>query len=301
MVFQRDYHDLQGQHFTVVGAAGFVGQRLCTTLRARGAQVWAPGRHEAWPWQPPHGHGHVLGHVMYCAGLTADYLARPFDTVQAHVSHLAQVLQHGLAQGTLQSLVYLSSTRLYDGLGDLGDEGEAREDAVLPMDPANPRHLYDLSKALGESLCHVAGQGRARVARLACVYEGPKDADGFLPALLRQALQARAAGAGQVTVQSSPHFTRDYVHLDDVVDALIRIAVQGQAPVYNVASGANVSNAELFDYLKHRWGCAVQPLLDTRPAPTPRISTERLRTELRWQPRTLLAALDQLLATGQGA
>ena len=222
MVFHRDYHDLQGQHFTVVGAAGFVGQRLCATLRARGAQVWAPARHEAWPWQPPP--GHVLGHVMYCAGLTADYLARPFDTVQAHVSHLAQVLQHGLAQGTLQSLVYLSSTRLYDGLGDLGDQGAAHEDAVLPMDPANPRHLYDLSKGLGESLCHVAGQGRARVARLACVYEGPQDADGFLPALLRQVLQARASGARQISVQSSPHFTRDYVHLDDVVDALIRIA-----------------------------------------------------------------------------
>lgn len=296
MVSLANCHDLQGQHFTVVGAAGFVGRRLCSTLRARGAQVWAPDRHA--PWQPPP--RHVLGHVMYCAGLTADYLARPFDTVQAHVSHLAQVLQYGLAQGALQSLVYLSSTRLYDALGKLGDEVVASEDAVLPMDPASPRHLYDLSKGLGESLCHVAGQGRARVARLACVYEGPQDADGFLPALLRQVLQARAAGSVQIAVKSSPHFTRDYVHLDDVVDALIRIAVQGQAPVYNVASGANVSNAELFDYLKRRWGCTVQPLLDTQPAPTPRISTDRLCTELYWLPRGLLAALDPLLATGQG-
>ncbi len=282
--------DLQGQRFTVVGAAGFVGRRLCATLQARGAQVWAPARHEPWPWQPP------LGHVMYCAGLTADYLARPFDTVQAHVSHLAQVLQHGLAQGSLQSLVYLSSTRLYDGLG----EGLVHERAVLSMDPVNPRHLYDLSKGLGESLCHVAGQGLARVARLACVYDGPQDADGFLPALLRQVLQARAAGVGRVDVSSSPHFTRDYVHLDDVVDALIRIAVQGLQPVYNVASGANVSNAELFDYLERCWGCAVQPLLDTQPAPAPQVSIERLRTELHWQPLPLLAALDRILATGQG-
>ena len=101
-------------------------------------------------------------------------------------------------------------------------------------------------------------------------------------------------------VQSSPHFTRDYVHLDDVVDALIRIALQGQASVYNVASGANVSNAELFDYFERRWGCAAKPLLDTRPAPTPRISTARLCTELQWKPRALMAALDQLLVTGQG-
>ena len=283
--------DLQGLRFTVVGAAGFVGARLSATLQARGAQVWAPARHEPWPWQVP------LGHVIYCAGLTADYLARPFDTVQAHVSHLAQVLQHGLEQGSLASLVYLSSTRLYDGQG----EGVANETAVLPLDPANPRHLYDFSKGLGESLCHVAGQGRARVARLACVYEGPQDADGFLPALLRQVLVARRAGVARVEVSSSPHFSRDYVHLDDVVDALIRIAVSGRQSVYNVASGANVSNADLFEYLARRWGCEVQPLLQTVPGPVPLVDIERMRMELHWQPRPLFDALDDVLEACQGA
>lgn len=233
---------------------------------------------------------------MYCAGLTADFLARPFDTVQSHVSHLAQVLQYGLAQGSLQSLVYLSSTRLYDALGAV----LAQESAVLPMDPANPRHLYDLSKGLGESLCHVAGQGLARVARLACVYEGPQDADGFLPALLRQVLQARAAGIACVDVPSSPHFTRDYVHLDDAVDALIRIAVQGCQPVYNVASGINVANAELFDYLERRWGCVVRPSMHAQFAPTPKIDIGRMSTELHWRPRRLLAALDDILIADQG-
>lgn len=275
---------LRGQRFTVVGAAGFVGSRLCATLQARGAQVWAPARDEPWPWRGP------LGHVMYCAGLTADYLARPFDTVQAHVSHLAGVLQHGLQQGGLDSLVYLSSTRLYDALGD----GLARETAVLPMDPANPRHLYDLSKALGESLCNVAGQGRARVARLACVYEGPGDADGFLPALFRQVLAARAAGADVVQVASSPHFARDYVHVDDVVEALIRIALHGRELVYNVASGVNVSNADLFAYLERRSGCRVQPLLHAVPAPVPQVCIDRLATQLQWHPQPLFSVLDRI-------
>ena len=282
--------DLQGLRFTVVGAAGFVGARLCATLQARGAQVWAPARREPWPWQVP------LGHVIYCAGLTADYLARPFDTVEAHISHLAQVLQHGLERGSMESLVYLSSTRLYDSQV----AGVANETAVLSLDPANPRHLYDFSKGLGESLCHVAGQGRARVARLACVYEGPQDADGFLPALLRQVLAARSAGVARVDVSSSPHFARDYVLLDDVVEALIRIAVSGRQPVYNVASGANVSNASLFEYLARRWGCEVLPLLQTVPGPVPLVDIERLRTELHWQPRPLFDVLDDVLVACQG-
>jgi UDP-glucose 4-epimerase len=188
----------------------------------------------------------------------------------------------------LDSLVYLSSTRLYDGLG----AGLAHENAILPLDPSNPRHLYDLSKGLGESLCHAVGQGRARVARLACVYEGPQDIDGFLPDLLRQVLAARRAGRAQIEVSSSPHFSRDYVHLDDVVDALIRIALFGRQPIYNVASGVNVSNAELFEYLGHQWGCSVLPQLQTVSGPTPQVDVERLCSELQWRPRRLFDVLD---------
>ena len=186
---------------------------------------------------------------------------------------------------------------MYDGQG----EGLANETAVLPLDPASARHLYDFSKGLGESLCHVAGRGRARVARLACVYQGPQDADGFLPALLRQVLAARSAGVERVEVSSSPYFARDYVHLDDVVDALIRIAVSGRQRVYNVASGVNVSNADLFEYLARRWGCVVQPLLHSVPSAVPQVDIERLCSELHWRSRSLFDALDDVLETCQGA
>ena len=276
--------DLAGCRFTVVGGAGFVGRRLAATLQARGAQVWLPQRDEALPWRAP------LGHVVYCAGLTADFAARPFDTVQAHVGLLAQVLQ----LPGWESLVYLSSTRLYDAPGASKDGGLAREDATLALNPSHPRHLYDLSKALGESLCHAAGQGRARVARLACVYDGPQDADGFLPQLVRRAMQAARADDPQLDVDSSPHFARDYVHLPDVVDALIRIALHGRQAVYNVASGHNVSNAALFAYLQRRWGCRVRALQSAAAGTgAPHIAIDRLRDELQWRPRRLFDVMDQ--------
>lgn len=272
--------DLIGQAFTVIGAAGFVGQRLTAALHARGAQVFAPKRDDPALWQKP------LGHVMYCAGLTADYLARPFDTVQAHVSLLAQVLQ----RAHWQTLVYLSSTRVYDSLGGV----DACETAVLQVDPANPRHLYDLSKALGEALCHTTGQGRARVARLACVYDSPADPDGFLSTLLRQVRAAQVTGVTRIEVASSPFVERDYVHVSDVVDGLIRIAIRGQHTVYNLAGGEKISNAALFAYLEHRWKCQVLPLQQTAPAiAAPLVRIDRMREEFGWQPRALFDVLDQ--------
>lgn len=269
---------LSGRSFTVLGAAGFVGQRVVARLRVGGAQVYAPERDDPALFTQP------LGHVIYAAGLTADYLARPYDTVEAHVGLLARVLQ----QCRWDSLVYLSSTRLYDSLGAV----DATESLRLLLDPTQPRHLYDLSKGLGESLCQTAGGGRARVARLACVYEGIADADGFLPALLRQVQGATAMQC--ITVASSPSFARDYVHVTDVVDGLIQIVLHGKQAVYNLASGCNVANVDLFDYIKRRWSCEIMPTLPSGVSAAPRICIDRMREEFGWQPRPLFDVLDAL-------
>lgn len=268
-----------GHRFTVFGAGGFIGRRAAALLRERGAEVFTPAR----PWTAQA--GQELGHVLFCAGLTADYLARPLDTVDAHVHLLGQVLRHG----RFQSLVYCSSTRLYDGLS--GAES-AHEDLALPMVPTNPRHLYDLSKALGESLCHVLGQGRARVARLACVYDLSDDPDGFLPAVVRQAQAALRQGQASVLVDTSASLVRDYVHRDDVVEALVRIALHGVQPAYNVASGNNVSNQELFGWIDSTLGVRLVP--QRPPAavpPAPRVDIQRLREGLAWHPRSVDAWL----------
>ncbi len=269
----------------VIGGAGFIGRHLLQRLRDTGYEVRDAGRDAAqWLGQP-------LGHVFYCAGLTADFARRPHDTVDAHVA----LLNHVLRAGRFDSLVYLSSTRLYDGsLADC-----AAEDAALALDPRHPRHLYDLSKALGESLCHAAGQGRARVARLSCVYRDAGDAEGFLPQLLRDLPHSMAAAeSGQparLRVETTPHLTRDYVHLDDVLRALVLIATRGTQPVYNVASGRNLSNRELFARLRELSGCEVVATQRHIVRPAPRVDITRLRHEFGWRPADVLDKLAELL------
>ena len=273
------------KHATVIGASGFIGRHLTRRLRAEGFEVHEAAR-DADRWL----HG-PLGHVFYCAGLTADYAQRPHDTVDAHVALLNRVLR----LGQFESLVYLSSTRLYDGsLAEAADEGTA-----LALDPRQPRHLYDLSKALGESLCHVAGAGRARIARLSCVYRGADDADGFLPQLLRGVPQALAqAESGQpprLRIDTTPCAARDYVHLDDVLQALLLIATRGTQPVYNVAAGRNISNRELFARLRELSGCEVVAGQRHIVRPAPRIDISRLCKEFAWRPVGLLDKLAELL------
>jgi len=264
---------------TIIGGHGFVGRHLMAHLTQDGWDCWVPEKNDPDILRRP------LGCVFYCAGLTADYAQRSFDVIEAHVSVLNSLLHHA----DYSSLVYLSSTRLYDTL----TKELATEADDLCLNPSNRRHIYDLSKALGESLCHVAGKGKARIARLSCVYHDIHDADGFLPALLRT---AQEASPGQrIAVDSSPAYARDYIGMEDVIRGLVDIATRGKQTIYNLASGENIQNAELFSLIHQICGVEIAPLSDqTFPTPA-RICVSRLETEFGWRPASLRKRLPNLL------
>lgn len=259
---------------TIIGAQGFIGKALNKYLQVSGWQCHSTDRNEIWPV-----HKKNLGHIFYCAGLTADYNERPFDTIEAHVSLLARVLQ----SGSYESLTYLSSTRLYDSLSH---ENHANETACFSVSPSHPRHLYDLSKLMGEALCHRTGNGRARIARLSCVYNDYSDLDGFLPQLLNQVYKARAGDT--IHINSSPYFARDYIHLSDVLQALVLISQYGSQSIYNVASGENYSNAQLAKFIEEKSGRRlVFDLSEKVLANTPCIDISRMKNEFHWRPTQL--------------
>ena len=87
----------------VTGASGFIGGALAAKLRAGGHDVYAPARGEAELFE------RELGHVVYAAGVTADFRSRPFDTLRANTTVFADLLE----RGRFDSLLYLSSARIY--------------------------------------------------------------------------------------------------------------------------------------------------------------------------------------------
>ena len=277
---------------TVIGAQGFIGSQLLAHLRRLGWQAEGMPRLAPAGWRQRH-----LGTVFFCAGLTADYLQRPHDTVSAHVSLLNDVLR----EDRFDSLVYLSSTRLYDSahaaIGQALDE-----DAPLHLNPSQPRHLFDLSKALGESLCRQASGGRARIARLSCVVAGAGTESGFVGQLLQQLVHCAQSGQAALSVASTAQHERDYVHIDDVLPALLHIGTAGTQAAYNLASGSNLSNAALFERLAELSGVLIQPTQAAEAAAQGQpavVSIARLQREFNWQPTSLMERLPQLWREAQ--
>lgn len=244
-------------NFTVFGAGGFIGRHLVAYLDAQGHQVFAPERDDAEIFRRP------LGHVIYCIGVTADFRRRPLDTVRAHVSVLADVLE----RADFESLLYLSSTRVY------AKSADASETSVLQVDSADPSDLYNLSKLMGESLCLNCGRQSTRIARISNVAGFDADSDNFLSVLVREAL------AGKIILRSDPASAKDYIALEDVVALLPRIALQGRERIYNVASGTNTTNATLTQILRELSGCMVETAKNAPHIIFPIIDTARIRNE----------------------
>ena len=258
----------------MIGSQGFIGSRVAAHLARRGAAARCPDRGQTLDGEP-------LGHVLYCAGLTADYARRPFDTVEAHVASFAAIVR----ACEYESIVYLSSTRLYDG----GQAG--RESGGFLADPENPRHLYDLSKGLGEWLCVHATGGRGRVARLSSVYSADLASDNFLHQLIEQALAGRCGA-----VETAPDASRDYVDVDDVCGLLVRLAVDGTRPIYNIASGENVTNARIFDALHEATGCRLTAANGPCHAVAPLIDIRAIVEDFGVRPRSVLDRIPEIVA-----
>jgi nucleoside-diphosphate-sugar epimerase len=260
---------------TIFGSRGFIGSHLATEAGARGLECETPERDDFESWR-----GRDLGHVVYAIGLTADFRQRPFDTVRAHVSRLADVLENA----SYETFVYLSSTRVYSGAAS----GE--EETAFVVDPRNATDLFNLTKLTGEALVLSQAGERARVVRPANVYGPDWSSDNFLVSLIRDAVRN-----GSVLIRTSPESSKDYVAVGDVVSLILDVAARGTRTIYNLASGNPVSNAVLAQGLRDATGSAVT-FEDGAPASLfPTIDITRIREDFGFQPRSILADLPQLV------
>lgn len=264
--------------FTVFGSTGFIGGALTAHLRAEGHHVSTPTRHER-----PTGD---LGHVVYAIGLTGDFRSRPLDTVDAHVTALADRIRHA----RFESWLYLSSTRVYSGLGSATVSEES-----VPLARVDSDGIYDLSKLLGEAICASRPEPTVRVARVSNVYGPGAHSDTFLGMLL-----ADVAAGRDITIGESPDSSKDYVAIDDLCRMLTRVATTGQHRLYNLASGQPVTHGEIAEVIAARTqvGVTFAPDGPTRTFPT--IDVSRIRGETGLRPARLTEHLPDMLAEAVG-
>lgn len=262
---------------TILGATGFIGSHIAALARQRGYEVYCPERDACLE-------GIHLGHVIYAIGLTADFRTRTHQAVEAHVTRLQYVLQ----RSSFDSLLYLSSTRIF---ARCPPNGSATEESIVPVAPTDHSDLYNLSKLLGESVALSHGPN-VRVARLSNVFGTDLGSGNFLASVVRDCVTT-----GRVELRTSLASEKDYVSIDDVADVLLRIGPLGEEQVYHVASGANTTHAALLEELARLTGASVSVVPDSPCTRFPRIDTTRIRCEFGFEARGLVEELPALVAS----
>jgi nucleoside-diphosphate-sugar epimerase len=258
---------------TVIGHNGYIGSNLSAYLRALSYEV------RTLPRGIRVDDSESLGHVFYCAGVTGDFLSRPYDTVEAHVAFVNTLVE----LGKFESFLYLSSTRIY---GNAASTSEAEPISLKSWPGVD---LYNLSKLMGEAICLARQSEKIRVARLSNVVGPSMGETNFLGKVLGSTLR------GHVRLLTSLESEKDYVLLKDILGLLCNIALTGRHRVYNVASGANLTHNDLLRAMQRIKAFEIEvahesPLI--RPTP---IDVSRIKNEFNFSPISLLDEIPQLM------
>jgi UDP-glucose 4-epimerase len=138
---------------------------------------------------------------------------------------------------------------------------------------------------------------------LAAVYGPRQGADGDAGTVLALAGELLAGGHG--TLPGDGGQTRDFVFVDDVVDALVRAAARGSGLACNIGSGTETSLLDLHRSMAVALGRDAHAMLGGEPLDGPdrfALDPGRAAIHLGWKPFTPLdTGLRELLAWRRGA
>jgi len=211
--------------------------------------------------------------------------AGALEGAEGHVMGSLRVLEAARLCGA-QKIVYASGACIY-GDPDPGD---------LPLRESHPQRPVALAgvakKAVADYLFAYRELYNLEFTALALAHVyGPRQPSGPDGPVVAS-FAARLAAGEPCVIHGTGGSTRDFVYVDDVVDALARAAERGGGLIINVGTGRETAIRDLYRAMAARAGVQ-RPAVRApgRPGDVRRISLDpgRAAIHLGWQPWTTLA------------
>jgi nucleoside-diphosphate-sugar epimerase len=239
----------------VTGAGGFVGACAVRALLGRGHEVHAMVRPGSTPWRLRGLGGRLVQHGVDLGdgdGVEALLLAVRPDVVvhlAAHGAYEHQSDFRAMVQSNILGTHHLIEASINVGARAFVSAGSSSEygfktDPMRETDRLEPNSFYAVAKAAQTHLCALAG-GReglgVAVFRLFSVYGPWEQPTRLIPTLIRR------ARAGLPLEMVAPAVARDFVFVDDVLEALLdfgRVA-EMRGDVINLGTGVETPLREV--------------------------------------------------------
>lgn len=186
-----------------------------------------------------------ITHIFLCAakvgGIQAN-LNEPAVFIEDNLRIEMNVIEMARSSGA--RLVYLGSSCIYPR----NARQPITEDALLtgPLEPSN--EPYAIAKIAGIKMLQAYEKqyGMKSLILMPCNLYGPYDnfdleTGHVLPSLIRRFVEAKESGAPSVTYWGTGTPQREFLHVDDLVDAALHLVEQGATGMYNVGLGYDLT------------------------------------------------------------
>jgi len=171
------------------------------------------------------------------------------------------------------------------------DEVKTEESAI------NPGTFYGLSKLYSEAIVLRSGL-QSSVLRLASFYDSKGEARLHQRLLYDWIDQAK--NGQDLVVWGTGQERRNYLHVDDAVEAIFQCIERQATGIYNIASDQTLTTYEIAQTISDLTGGKSRIIMDSQKtvyAPISGISIEKARRELNFQPKITLALGVQRIIT----
>jgi GDP-L-fucose synthase len=208
-----------------------------------------------------------VGGILANSTTPADFI---YENLAIQLNLIDAAWRHGVTK-----LEFLGSSCIYPKLA----QQPIREEELLtgPLEPTN--EWYAVAKIAGIKLCQAyrLQHGFNAISLMPTNLYGPGDnfdlqSSHVLPALIRKFHDAQQNGTSQVVVWGSGTPRREFLHVDDLAAAAIRLMEIYESPeIINVGTGTDVTIRELAELVKDIIGYSGELIFDTsKPDGTPR-------------------------------
>ena len=266
--------------YTIFGR-GFVGTNIAKFFKKKKYKVFIPKKGK-------YKFNKNLQNIIYCIG--EDF--SPNDSyTKNHERYFAAnlgIVPKIIFNNKFKSFTLLSTTRVYLG----NPSKKTNENDLIYVNTNITNFLFNSLKLAAENLCLSLPNKKIKVARMSNLFGNNfTDQTYLLPTLIRNSVDQK-----KINILINKKSSKDFLHVNEAIDILLKIIKNGKYRLYNIASGKNIELFKIAKKIKEITKCKINYENQNKLIKEPIIDISRVKKEFNFNPKkNLVKSLDQII------
>jgi len=261
--------------YTIFGL-GFVGTNVVKFLKKKKCKVFLPKK-------GIYKFNKNLHNIIYCIG-SDNWINDPKGSFEANLGIVPKII----FDNKFSSFTLISSARLYMG----SSKKHTKENNSIRINPNIRNFFYNSLKISAESLCLSMPNKKIRVVRMSNLFgDNFSNQIYLLPSLIRNAINNK-----KINILISKKSSKDFLHINEALEVLLKIIKKGKYRLYNVASGKRTKLSKISQKIKKITNCKIYYKNQHKLVSEPIVDISRIRKEFNFKPKKdLIESLSELI------